>query len=410
MEGMTGILPGKDLRTDCDQASGMSNRLEWWEANPNSLSLLKPDFLELIDATKKTAEAVGTSVRTLQRWKRESRRPSIKRLIKLAEILKIRRTALNDKIMGLASFNSKKEWHAKFPINEHPSHAGIIAHGFFDGNECCGILVYGTLTREENDDFARLVRESVPDAHLLEYSRDRKGLPASITQLLKNHYGVPTFLSDRCIFPDKLMALALKDQRYRREILRAAFLDEGHVTMKDGICAFGIKNGRLTAQVCRLLDAEGYEHWSAQTPSETQVYLRFGTCKKFYQDVLPDMPGAYRKKRRILELLAKLEKTRIRKKLRLDTMNSIMSMVRKSKKVALDDIYRAFGAEDSNKKIFYNRHMRKLKNLHMIETLIQGDMTWVLDPASGKPESNCFWPTKRRGECAGNGSRNAASD
>lgn len=387
----------------------MKNELRWWEANPNSIVLLKPAFLEAISTSKEIADAIGVSARTLQRWKWGSRRPLLKKLATLAGVLNIRKSNLNAKILGLSSFNGEKVWRAKFPISEHPGHAGIIAHGFFDGNECCGVLVYGTLTKEENDDFARLVCKSNLNAYLLDYSRGRKGLPASITQLLKNHYGIPTFLSDRCVFSEKLMSLALKNAFYRKEILRAAFLDEGHVTLKNGICAFGVKNEPLTAQLCRLLDAGGYRYWSAQTPSETQVYLRFDSCRKFYLDLLADMPDTYRKKRRINELLTKLGKTRIRKKLRSDALNKILSMVQKSKKVALSDIYRAFKVKHSNKKAFYDRHMRKLKNLHLIETLTQGDMTWVLVPESGKSESICFGPTKRRGECAGSGSRRGAS-
>jgi len=401
---------GQRIKAERDRISGMSGKLEWWEANPNSIVLLKPDFFKAKAVSKKTAAETWVTVRTLQRWKDGSRRPLLKDLAKLAGALKIGKAYLTGKIIGFSSFNGETAWHAKFPIQEHPSHAGIIAHGFFDGNECCGVLVYGTLTKEENDDFARLVLESNLDAYLLEYSRNRKGLPASITQLLKNHYCIQTFLSDRCVFSEKLMAYALNDRIYRKEILRAAFLDEGHVTMKNGICAFGIKNEGLTHQVCRLLDAGGYGYWSAQTPSETQIYLRFDSCKKFYHDLLSDMPGTYRKKQRILELLSRLENFRARKKLRLKTLNKILTMVQKSKKMALDDIYRAFKVKHSNKKTFYDRHMRKLKNLRLIETLTQGDMTWVRVPESGKPESICFGPIKRRGECAGNGSRKDASD
>ena len=143
----------------------------------------------------------------------------------------------------------------------------------------------------------------------------------------------------------------------------------------------------MTAQLCKLLDIGGYRYYSAQTPSETQVYLRFDSCKKFYSDLLADMPGTYRKKVRIIELLKKLEKTRARKKLRSETLNKIISMVGKSKMMALSDIYSAFKVRQSNKKRFYDRHMRKLKSLHLIETITKGDTTWVLVPESGKSES-----------------------
>ena len=392
-----------ELKKKCDQVNGMEDMLEWWEANPNSIVALEPSLLESISTSKETAAAVGVSVRTLQRWKTGSRRPLLSALIRLADALKMKKSGLNDKIISLASFKGEKTWHAKFPINESPCHAGIIAHGFFDGNECCGVLVYGTLTKEENDDFARLVRESGLDTHLLDYSRDRKGLPASATRLLKNHYGIATFLSDRCIFSEKLMSLAARDGEYRKEILRAAFLDEGHVTLKNGICAFGIKNGRLTQQVCSLLDAGGYQHWSAQTPSETQVYLRFDSCEKFYSDILSDMPGAYRKKIRIVELLAKLRRIRATREERFETMRKILAMAQKSGKIPLSGIYAAFEVKHSNKKTFYDRHIRRLKKMRLIEMITQGDMTWVRVPESGKPESFGFGPTKRRGECAGNG-------
>lgn len=388
----------------------MEGKLGWQEGNPNSIVVLKPSFLKSINTSKETSFEIGVSVRTLQRWKGGSRRPLLKDLLKYATAMKIDKESLNKEIIGFTSFNGGRVWHAKFPFREHPSHLGIIAHGFFDGNECCNVLVYGTLTKEENDDFARLAAESIPDAYLLGYSRGRKGLPASITQLLKNHYNIPTFLSDRCVFSKKIMSMALEDELCRKEILRAAFLDEGHVTMNNGICAFGIKNEQLTSQVCKLLDAGGYGLWSAKTPSETQVYLRFCSCNKFYSDILSDMPASYRKKQRIIELLAKLEKTQNRKKLRLETLNNIVSMVEKSKKVTLSSIYDVFKIRQRNKKTFYNRYVRKLKGLHLIETITQGDMTWVHVPESGKPEGFVPGPTKRRGECAGNGSRKDARD
>ena len=364
----------------------------------NSIVVLKPSFLDSVDASKETSSLLGFHVRTLQRWKRGDRRPLLKDLLKYVSAKKMDKESLNDEIIGFMSFKSDRVWHAHFPIKEHPSHLGVIAHGFFDGNECCNVLVYGTLTKEENDDFARLVGESIPDAYLLDYSRDRKGLPASMTQLLKNHYGIPTFLSDRCVFSRKAMEMAIKDEKCRKEVLRAAFLDEGYVTLKNGICAFGVKNEQLTSQVCSLLDAGGYLYYSAKTPSETQVYLRFGSCSKFYSDILSDMPESYRKKQRIIVLLTKLEKTQIRKKLRLETLNGIFSMVEKSKKVRLTDIYGEFKVGQRNKKTFYNRYVRRLKGLHLIETITQGDTTWVLVPESGKPESYCFRPIKRRGE------------
>ena len=376
----------------------MQGKIDWWEGNPNSIVVLQPSFLSSINISKQISSVIGVSIRALHRWKDGSRRPLLRYLMKYVAAVGMEKESLDKEIIGFASFNGNRIWRAKFPVQEHPSHLGIIAHGFFDGNECCNVLVYGTLTKEENDDFARLVAESIPGAYLLDYSRGRKGLPASITQLLKNHYGIPTFFSDRCVFSEKIMSIALNDGQCRKEILRAAFLDEGHVTLKSGICAFGIKNDELTHQVCRLLDAGGYSHWSAQTPSETQVYLRFGSCKHFYSDILSDMPVTYRKNKRIIKLLAKLEKTRKKKEFRQKTLHGILSMVEKSKKLALSDIYAGFKVGQRNKKTFYNRYVRKLKGLHLIETITQGDMTWVLVPESGKPESKCFRPIKRRGE------------
>jgi hypothetical protein len=360
--------------------------INWWEGNPKSIVLLRKQFLDSIDTSRRVSELIGISQRALQRWKSSQRHPTLHNLLRYISTLNISRESLTKDVLGFAAFKGRKVWYIQFPLEEHPSHAGIIAHGFFDGNECCGVLVYGTLTKEENDDFARLALSSNLGAYLLNYSRDRKGLPASVTQLLKNHYGIKTFLSDCCVFSDKIMSLAINNGAFRKEILRAAFLDEGHVTLKNGICAFGIKNPQLTDQLCRLLSISGYRSWSAETPSQIQVYLTFDSAKKFYEDILFDMPDSYRKKERAIEFLAKLEATNASRKSRSDLQNSLLALIKKLGKVKLSEIYETFKVEQRNKKTFYNKHIRKLKNLHLIETTMQGGITWVHVPESGKSE------------------------
>jgi len=352
----------------------MENDINWWEGNPNSIVLLKESFLDSIDTSKHASESTGIAIRTLQRWRVEDRHPTLKDLIRYADAMKIKRQDLNREIIGLTSFKRKGVWKAGFPFKEDPSHIGIIAHGFFDGNECCGLLVYGTLTKEENDDFVRLVNESGFGAYLVKYSRDRKGLPSSVTQLLKNHYGIKTFLSDRCVFSDKVMAMALAERKCLNEILRAAFLDEGHVTLKNGICAFGIKNDRLNVQLCHLLTAAGYEYWSADTPSETQVYLRFSSCRRFYDEILSDLPDSYRKKIRIRELLSRFESTALRRKNASEIQGRLLQFINSRGNICFADIYAHFGIEQRDKKMFYNRHIRQLKNMHLIVITKQGDV------------------------------------
>lgn len=359
--------------------------INWWEVNPNSILLLNQKGKKKMRSLTRRAETSFPSKRTIQRWKSGDRNPTVLNFLKYLKNLNIRPKRFTNYIRGFVSYkNPKKVWGIKFPTSEHWTHVGIIAHGFFDGNECCGVLVYGTTTYEENKMFKTLVSNSNLGIQLLNYSRERVGIPASITQLLKYHYGVTTFSSMNCSFSKHIMDLAIDKCRFRKAILKAAFIDEGYISDKNGICAFGVKNDKLRLQVCKLLEIGGIEYWDSQTPSEVQVFIKSKSTKRFYNEIIKDMPNRYYKKQKAYRFLKKVERTEKRRMRREKKYAKIINLVKQNASMRLSEVYERFGIKGKDKKTFYDKYIRMLIRKNLLITSKRGDDTWVLSPESGK--------------------------
>jgi hypothetical protein len=322
--------------------------------------------------------------RTIQHWKKRDRNPTTVNLLRHLKDLGINPEEFTQYIGGFASFKKPgKIWNPSFPLPEHWTHAGIIAHGFFDGNECCGVLVYGTTTYEENKMFKELIENSNLNVPLLIYSKDRVGVPASITQLLKNHYNITTFKSLECYFSQYLMSLATQNPKFRRIILRAAFIDEGYVS-SDRLCAFGIKNDKLRLQLCELLKVEGLEYWCSPIPSEVLVLLKRKSIGRYYNLIIKDMLPQYHKKLKAIKLLDKINLIQKRKVGNKQMYSKIADFIsKKGGQATFSDIYNEFDVNVSNKKTFYDKYIRIMIRKGFIKTKREGDIIWVLDRASG---------------------------
>jgi len=367
----------------------MNNRstINWWEVNPNSILSISPEGRAKIYSMSKPTQTDLFSKRTIHRWITGERNPIVLNFLEYLEYLGINPEQFTEYIQGFSSFkNPEKSWKINFPLSEHWTHVGIIAHGFFDGNECCRILVYGTTTYEENEMFKELVENSNLNVPLLIYSKDRVGVPASITQLLKNHYNITTFNSLKCSFSQHIMDLAIKKPEFRRVILKAAFIDEGYVLI-DRLCAFGIKNDRLRLQLCELLTVEGLEYWCSPTPSEVLVLLKRKSIDRFYDLIIKDMSPQYHKKLKAIKLLEKIKLIRKRK---ADNENMYFkiakSISKNSGQMTISDIYRKFNVNVKNKKTFYDKYIRIMIRKGLIKTKRKGDKAWVLGRASGMTE------------------------
>ena len=263
------------------------NLIHWWELHSECPIKIKSKYLKNII---KTTNNPYIKRRTLQNIKSGKTQPKVKTIKKVLISLNIDFNEIEDKITHIKSHN--KLLRIKFPIKESPLHLQILAHGIFDGS------------KEKNLCIRYKVRYDVPTKELFRellvecFGENCYGhtdycyfLYKSLSELLANHYEIREFRSKKAILSPKILNLC-KNSEFRRAILRAAFIDEGHskhnTTSKNHekfrlTLVSSIKNKKLANQLFYLMEIEGYKFslYSARDDSEFTISILKESKKDF---------------------------------------------------------------------------------------------------------------------------------
>ena len=136
----------------------------------------------------------------------------------------------------------------------------------------------------------------------------------SFSELLSNYYEISDYNSKRTYFSNKILKLC-NNKEFRRAILRAAFLDEGHC--KATTCGkreklrmtlvSSIRNENLARQLIFLMSLENYKTslYSARNNLEFTVAILTDSKLNFYLDVISTLPLNHRKRTEAEKVLTK---------------------------------------------------------------------------------------------------------
>jgi len=278
------------------------NLIHWWELPSECPIKIKQNYINKII---KSTNIHMMKKRTLQNIKLEVNQPKVKTIKRLLNSLNINFNNIDNKITHIKTHN--KLIKIKFPIKESPLHLQILAHTIFDGskekNACLRYKVrFDIITK---DLFKMLLIKSFGN-NCYGHTDNCYFLYKSLSELLANHYKIKEYHSKRAYFPKNILKLA-ENLKFRRAILRAAFVDEGH--SKHNIASknhekfrltlvSSIKNRRLAKQLLYLVNMEGYKAslYSARNNTEFTISILKESKRDFYKGIISPLPKYHRKR------------------------------------------------------------------------------------------------------------------
>lgn len=311
-------------------------------------------------------------------WETRKRSPSVKMLICWLKVLKLQILFVEDKInfvYQLGGNSSITIYNPNFPFKEIPEHAALIAHGFFDGclkNTETGGLVYETPNLTEQKMFRNLIKSCKFGKFKIPInSKGYSTLPAPLSQLLQKHYKINSFLSNEAFFSKKLMQLT-KYEKWRKLIIRAAFIDEGSsgkTKPRDNVEIVAVSNKLLALQIFKLCKLQNYDisfHIDKKI-NLYSVYLKADSTLKFYNDIAKSMLSYYKK-----YFVKVLVKRNLRVK---NQIEKVKKYTNENKEIRVMDIQNILNITESSARRRINRLMRegyieKINNKYLLRRQI----------------------------------------
>lgn len=285
--------------------------IHWWKLPEECPIKIKQNYLEKIISTTSNRKIKR---RTLENMIAGKKQPRVKTIKRFLNSINMKFDSIEKKITHVKTHN--KLIKIKFPIKESPLHLQVLSHGMFDGS------------KEDNACLRYKVRHDVPTKELFRellekcFGKDCYGhtdncyfLYKSFSNLLANHYGIKEFNSKKTYLSNYVMHLC-KNPNFRRAILKAAFIDEGHAkhntTSKNHeklrlTLVSSIKNEKLALQLLHLTKLEGFKAslYRARNNSEFTISILKKSKKDFYKNILGTLPDNHRKKKEVRNALTK---------------------------------------------------------------------------------------------------------